>query len=62
MFGLEVINVKDTLYIVKRKIKKSHSPIVDTWKEHLHCDTIFTKDEIYYFCQKIDEAQIIENE
>ena len=62
MFNTEVINVKDSLYIVKRKIKKSDNPIVDTWKEHLHCDIVFQKDEIYYFCQKIDEAQIIENE
>lgn len=62
MFGLNIINVKDTLYIVKRKIKKSDFPIVETWKEHLYCDTVFQKDEIYYFCQKIEEAQIIENE
>ena len=62
MFAKEVINVKDTLYIVKRKIAKSHNPIVDVWKEHLNCDTVFAKEEIYYFCQRIDEAQIIENE
>jgi len=62
MFKLDVINVKDTLYIVKRKIKKSDNPIVETWKEHLNCDTVFQKDEVYYFCQKIEEAQIIENE
>ena len=62
MFKLDVINVKDTLYIVKRKIKKSDNPIVETWKEHLNCDTVFQKDEVYYFCQKIEEAQILENE
>jgi hypothetical protein len=62
MLNREVINVKDTLYIVKRKIKKYHEPVVDVWKEHLNCDTVFIRDEIYYFCQRIDEAQIIENE
>ena len=62
MFKLDVINVKDTLYIVKRKIKKSDFPIVETWKDHLNCDIVFQKDEMYYFCRKIDEAQIIENE
>lgn len=62
MFKLDVINVKDVLYIIKRKIKKSDHPIVETWKEHLHCDTVFQKDEMYYFCRKIEDAQIIENE
>ena len=62
MFGLNIITVKDTLYIVKRKIKKSDFPIVETWKEHLNCDIVFQKDEMYFFCKKIDEAQIIENE
>ena len=62
MFKLDVINVKDTMYIVKRKIKKSHFPIIETWKEHLHCDIVFQKDEIYYFCNKIEDAQIVENE
>jgi len=62
MFNKEVINIKDTLYIVKRKIKKIHEPIVDVWKEHLLCNSVFQKDEMYYFCQKIEEAQIIENE
>ena len=62
MFNKEIITVKDSIYIVKRKIKKDLLPIVDTWKEHLHCDIIFQKDEMYYFCQEINEAQIIENE
>jgi len=62
MFKKEIITVKDSLYIVKRKVKRDLEPVVDVWKEHLHCDTVFHKDEIYYFCQKIDEAQIIENE
>lgn len=62
MFKLDVINVKDILYIIKRKIKKSDFPVTETWKEHLHCDTVFQKDEMYYFCRKIEEAQIIENE
>jgi hypothetical protein len=62
MFNKEIITVKDTLYIVKRKIKKDSLPIVETWKEHLHCDIVFQKDEMYYFCQAINEAQIIENE
>lgn len=62
MFGKEVLNIKDTLYIVKRKIHKSHNPVIDTWKDHLNCDIVFAKDDIYYFCQTIAEAQIIENE
>jgi hypothetical protein len=62
MFNKEIITVKDTLYIVKRKIKKDSLPIVETWKEHLNCDIVFQKDEMYYFCQAINEAQIIENE
>lgn len=62
MFNKEVIYVKDVMYFVKRKIHNSLQPIIDDWKQHLNCDIVFIRDDIYYFCETVQEAQIIENE
>lgn len=64
MFNLirPVINFQDTLYIIKRTIKETTIPEenVQEYKEYLDCDTVLKKDGIYYFVNKIEEAQIIE--
>lgn len=62
MFKKEVIYVKDVMYFVKRKIHTIYNPIIEDWKQHLNCDIVFVKDNIYYFCETVNEAQIIENE
>ena len=64
MFNLvkQVINFQDTLYILKRTIKTEYikEEFVNEYKEHIGCDTVLKKDNLYYFCQKVDEAQIFE--
>ena len=37
----EVIEVREELYLIKRKVKIENDPIVDEWKEYLNCDTVF---------------------
>ena len=57
MFCKEVISVKDSLYIVLRKVRINHNPIVETWKEHLRADIVFKKEPFYYFCEEIIEVE-----
>jgi hypothetical protein len=62
MFCKEIINVSDTLWEVQRKIKITHNPNVETWREHLRSDRVFKKEPYYYFCLEIVEAEIIDDE
>lgn len=64
MFNIvkQVFNHNDMLYILKRHIKESTMPEdqVQSYKKYLGCDTVLKKDGMYYFVNKIEEAQIIE--
>lgn len=60
MFCKEVISVKDSLYIVLRKVRINHNPIVETWKEHLRADSVFKKEPFYYFCEKMIDVEPID--
>jgi hypothetical protein len=62
MFTIPItfIDYNQGLYILKRVIKESSRPILDDWKEHLNIDTVLKKDGLLYFLQKVEEAQIIE--
>jgi hypothetical protein len=57
MFGKEVIEVSDKLYLVIRKINVEHKPIIETWKEWLGVDTVFKKNPHYYFVNEIVELE-----
>jgi len=35
---------------------------VQEYKEYICADTVLKKDGLYYFCQKIEEAQLVEEE
>mgnify|MGYP003645375195 FL=1 len=43
--------------IVKRKIRIDSRPIVETWKEHLHCDKVFKKEPYFYFCEEVTDVE-----
>ena len=65
MFNLvkQVINFQDTLYIVKRIIKEesiNNKDLVQDFKEWIGADTVLKKDNLFYFVNKIEEAQVIE--
>jgi len=53
----EVLNINNTLWIVKRRIRIDDRPIVQTWKEHLHCDKVFNKEPYYYFCEEVTDVE-----
>jgi hypothetical protein len=56
----EIVEHNDQLYQVIRVVQVRHNPILEAWKEAHHCDTVLKKLGHYYFCRKIEEAQIIE--
>lgn len=65
MFNLtkQVINFQDTLYIVKRIIKEesiNNKDLVQDFKEWIGADTVLKKDNLFYFVNKVEEAQIVE--
>jgi hypothetical protein len=64
MFTIPItfIDYNQSLYILKRIIKENSRPILDDWKEHLDADTVLKKDGLFYFLQKVDEAQTIEED
>lgn len=64
MFTIPVtfIDYNQSLYIVKRIVKEISNPIIDDWKEHLKVDIVLKKNGLFYFLQKVDEAQIVEED
>lgn len=59
----QVIEFQDTLYIVNRIIKEEHiknKDLIQEFKEWIGCDTVLKKDNLFYFVNRIDEAQIVE--
>jgi hypothetical protein len=65
MFNIvkQVFNFNDTLYILKRSFKETNMPedMVQSYKKYIGADTVLKKDGMYYFVNKIEEAQIIED-
>jgi hypothetical protein len=64
MFTLvrQFITYNNDLYVVKRTIKEELKPIVDDWREHLKADMVVKKEGLLYFLQKVEEAQIVEED
>lgn len=60
MFRYPTIIWEDKLFLVKRKIRESHQPIIDKWKTELDVDTVLRKDGFVWFCEEIEEVDIIE--
>lgn len=61
MFQRQFLTFNNNLYIVKRLLKESDNPIIETWKEHLRADTVLRKDGILYFLELVPEAEIVIN-
>lgn len=62
IFGKVYIYFNDDMYYVVRIIKEEDKPVIDTWKEHLHCDIALRKEGSIYFCRKVNELEVIEDE
>lgn len=52
------------LYFIKRTLKESSikEDFTQEYKEYLGADTVLKKNGIYYFIEKINEAQTVEEE
>lgn len=53
------IRVNEGLYKVVRTFKEEHVKNVDGLKELLHIDIVFRKDGLLYFCDIIQDLEII---
>jgi hypothetical protein len=66
MFSIvkQVINWNGDLYIIKRSLKEDRLPenLIQEFREFVVADAVVKKDGILHFIQKIDEAQIVEEE
>ena len=66
MFNLvrPVVDFQGTLYIIKRTIKEVtiSEENVQEYKKFLGCDSVLKKEGMYYFVNKIEEAEIIPEE
>jgi hypothetical protein len=60
----QVVDWNGSLYIIKRTIKETSikEELVQEYKEYICADTVLKKDGMYYFAQKIEEAQLVEEE
>lgn len=58
----EIFDWKGDLYMLKRAVRESHEPVIEEWKQYLHADTVLKKDGFIFFCKKIEEAKIIEDD
>ena len=60
----QVVDWDGNLYIIKRTLKETSikEEVVQEYKEYICADTVLKKNGIYYFAQKIEEAQLIEEE
>jgi hypothetical protein len=55
----KIIEFQGRLLIIKRTIREEHRPNVDVWKEHLNADTVLRKDGWFYFCESIQDVEIL---
>ena len=57
-FRFPKLNYNNKLYLVIRKIRIDDNPIINTWKEHLHCDTVIKgNDGFLYFLQEVSDVE-----
>jgi hypothetical protein len=60
----QVIDWNGELYSIKRVIKETSikEVFVQEYKEYINADTVLKRNGMYYFVEKIPEAQIVEEE
>ena len=60
----QIVEWNGELYSVKRALKESSikEEFTQEYKEYLGADVVLKKNGMYYFVEKIDEAQIVEED
>lgn len=56
----QYIEYQGYLWKIIRTVNESNKPIIDDWKEHLNADLVLKNNGVFYFVQKMGEAEIIE--
>lgn len=51
----DIVYHNDNAYLVQKRIKVTHNPILETWKSHLRSDIILKKGDVYFFCEEITD-------
>jgi|7_EtaG_2_1085326.scaffolds.fasta_scaffold05487_6 hypothetical protein len=59
----DLIYHKDTLYVIKRKIRVSQMDpelkLLKAWKDYLNVDHVLKKKDYFLLCNTVKEPQII---
>ena len=60
----QIVDWNGDLYSVKRVLKETSikEEFTQEYKEYLGADVVLKKNGMYYFVEKIDEAQIVEED
>lgn len=58
----QIVDFQGTFYVVKRIIKEEYINVdlIHEFKEWIGADTILKKDNLFYFVNKVEEAEVIE--
>ena len=57
MFVKEVVSVNDTLWIVQRKIRIDHNPIVSIGENIYVPIRCLKREPYYYFCKEVTDVE-----
>jgi hypothetical protein len=53
------IEIDSVLYKILRRIRETHEPLVEVWREYLNADRVFKRDGFYFFVEEVPEAEIV---
>lgn len=56
----QLLSINDELYLVKRILKEELVKDMETMKEFLQASHVFKKEFMFYFCDKINELEEIQ--
>lgn len=61
MFSLQInfIKVNEGLFRIRRSYKEEDVKNIDELKEYLQVDIVFRKDGMLYFCENVQDLEII---
>jgi hypothetical protein len=47
----------EEMFEIVRKVRESHSPVIEKWKEITGADKVFRKDGFLFFCKTVTEPE-----
>lgn len=61
MFDRKLVGFNDKLYEIIKVFKDKENFPVEEFKEFYDCEICLRKDNLLYFCQQLQEIQVIEH-